>query len=108
MKLYHVVYSGVLGIDKQMLVDVMCKKLDERIGTRYKNHVSESIFINVDHPNDMEEMVNTLDDQQIPFVDNFNMSAGVYTVVTFVLKNVDSRNDSVLNVVAKIDSTKGK
>lgn len=56
----------------------------------------------------MEEMVNTLDDQQIPFVDNFNMSAGVYTVVTFVLKNVDIRNDSVLNVVAKIDSTKGK
>lgn len=31
MKLYHVIYSGVLGIDKQMLVDVMCKKLDERI-----------------------------------------------------------------------------
>lgn len=25
MKLYHVIYSGVLGIDKQMLVDVMCK-----------------------------------------------------------------------------------
>ena len=35
-------------------------------------------------------LYNTLDDQQIPFVDNFNMIAGVYTVVTFVLKNVDS------------------
>lgn len=44
----------------------------------------------------------------IPCADGWNEASGVHVVVTFVLKNVDSRNAEVLEFIRKIDSTKGK
>lgn len=108
MKLFHVVYGGMKNIDVAGLSDDMIDELESKIGKRFKNSITETQTLFVDHPADMENLVNTLDDLMIPCADGWNEASGVHVVVTFVLKNVDSRNAEVLEFIRKIDSTKGK
>lgn len=108
MKLFHVVYGGMRGIDIPLMAIDMVDELEGKIGKRFKTTVSEVKTVFVDHPSDIENMINTLDDLMIPFANGFHVQSGVNIIVTFVLKNVDSRNAEVLEFVGKIDSSKGK
>lgn len=108
MKLFHVVYGGMINIDVDWLSAGMLDELEAQIGKRFKSIISETETVFVDHPADLENLINTLDDLMIPCVEAFHEASGVYTIATFVLKNVDSRNAEVLEFVGKIDSSKGK
>lgn len=107
MKLFHVVYGG-MNLDVGYLAMDTTDTLEGKIGKRFKTTVSSVETVFVDHPADMENLINTLDDLMIPFAEKFNVVAGVFVIVTFVLKNVDSRNAEVLEFIRKIDSSKGK
>lgn len=104
MKLYHVVYSGMVNVDVTRMCDDMVGVLETMIGTRFKNFVTETEVVSVDHAADIEDLINTLDDLQIPFAEGFHEQSGVYVVTTFTMKNVDSRNSTVLDCIRKVDS----
>ncbi|ANS06087.1 hypothetical protein BI032_gp117 [Citrobacter phage vB_CfrM_CfP1] len=108
MKLFHVVYGGIRNIDVPLLASGTIDTLEGKIGKRFKTTVSEIKTVFVDHPSDMENLINTLDDLLIPFAEEFHYQSGLYLIVTFVLKNVDNRNPEVLDFISKIDSIKGK
>lgn len=108
MKLFHVVYGGMKNIDIPGLSAGMIEELEFQIGKRFKSSITETTTVTVDHPIDIENLINTLDDLMIPCADAFHEASGLFLIVTFVLKNVDSRNAEVLEFIRKIDSTKGK
>lgn len=107
MKLFHVVYSGMKNIDTAALSAGMLVELEAQIGKRFKSSTTETKTMFVDHPADMENLINTLDDLMIPCVEGWHEPSGVYVIATFVLKNVDSRNAEVLEYMHKIVSSKG-
>lgn len=108
MKLFHVVYGGMKNIDVAGLSDDMIDELESKIGKRFKNSITETTTVTADHPTDIENLINTLDDLMIPCAYQFYETSGLYLIVTFVLKNVDSRNAEVLEFIRNIDSSKGK
>ncbi|ADJ55535.1 hypothetical protein RB16p231 [Escherichia phage RB16] len=108
MKLFYVVYSGMVNVDVPLLSVETIDTLEGKIGKRFKTTVSEISTVFVDHPSDLENLINTLDDLQIPFAEIYHHQSGLYLIVTFVLKNVDSRNPEVLDFIRNIDSNKGK
>lgn len=107
MKLYKLFYGGMLGIDEDRIEANLLSDMCDKITSRFMSKVTEQNKIYVDHPSDLENMINWLDDWQIPCVNHYDSISGVSLGVLFVLKEVDARNKDVVAFIETIDSTKG-
>ncbi|QFR55831.1 hypothetical protein JC221_185 [Yersinia phage JC221] len=100
--LYHVIYSGTVGIDEDLLCSASIIELKKLSGPLGK--LKEPVIIYADHPADIEDVINSLDDRDIPCSYLFNKDAGVDLIVTFVLKGIDKTNPELLALFDRIKS----
>lgn len=104
--LYHVVYAGTRSVGWQRAEEGV-EGLKNIYGSRFNRMViqkTESIL--VDHPNDMEEVINTLDDLQIPAFSIYNDYACLFTSISFIVSGDMTTNETLLSVLSKINSKK--
>ncbi|QDH49216.1 hypothetical protein PHYNN_30 [Pantoea phage Phynn] len=84
--LWHVIYAGQLNVD---IAKLKKENLDRLLNIRKRTDFDPVGVIMVDHPNDMEHLVNTLDDLMIPFATDFDEVACVFTIVSFTVSNAE-------------------
>lgn len=103
--LYHVIYAGQLGIDSEKLVSESSDLLRKMVGKKFKSSSMENVkTIFVDHPNDMEEVINTLDVHAIACSNILEESACVYVIASFILAGDNRKNSDILSVLKKVNS----
>lgn len=100
--LYHVIYSGTVGIDESKIIEESLYELKKYIGSVGK--IKETKIIYVDFPADVEDVINSLDDLDIPFSDCFDDISGLYLITSFVLKGIDKTNPELLALFDRIKS----
>lgn len=106
--LYHVIYSGTFGFDDNKLIGESVEHLKQQIGNSFLRSVKETKVIYVDHPVDVEDVINTMDDRDIPCSEIFDDCSGLYLITSFVLKGIDRTDKDLLSLLEIIDSCKGK
>lgn len=106
--LYHVIYSGTLNIDEENLIKKSIGDLTTQIGSSFLRSVKETNLIYVDYPYDVEDLINAMDDRDIPCSEIFDDMAGLFLITSFVLKGVDRTNPELISLIETIDSRKGK
>lgn len=100
--LYHVIYSGTVGIDESKIIEESMYELKKQIGSVGK--IKETKIIYADHPADIEDVINSLDDRDIPCSDCFDEIPGLYLITSFVLKGIDKTNPELLALFDRIKS----
>ena len=100
--LYHVVYSGTMGINEELMFKESIEELKKQIGSL--RNIKETKIIYVDHPADIEDVINSLDDRDIPCTDIFDDVAGLYLITSFVLKGVDKTNPELIALFDRVKS----
>ena len=100
--LYHVIYSGTVGIDQNNVIEESMYELKKQIGSI--RNIKETKVIYVDHPADIEDVINSLDDRDIPCTDIFDDVAGLYLITSFVLKGVDKTNPELVALFDRVKS----
>lgn len=102
--LYHVIYSGTIGVDEESLIALTIEDMKESNGKSCIRSVVNTKTILADHPNDIEDVINTLDDMQIPCTNIFDIASGVYLIASFVLKGNDRNNIELKELLGRINS----
>lgn len=105
--LYHVIYSGTVGFDENKLIEESISELKQQIGSSFLRSVKETKIILVDHPVDVEDVINSMDDNNIPCSEVYGFD-GIYLITSFVLKGIDRNNKDLLTLFETIDSSKGE
>lgn len=103
--LYHVIYAGQVGIDNESLKATGIENLKKIHGAKFRRFaIDDTRVVFCDHPNDMEHVVNTLDDLQIPCASIFDETACVFTTLSFIVVGDLTCSPSLLDVISAIDS----
>lgn len=102
--LYHVIYAGTVGIDQESLIALSVDDMKDSLGKSCMRSVDKTSVILVDHPNDIEEVINTLDDMQIPCTNEFDLSSSVYLIASFILKGNERSNSELKELFDRINS----
>lgn len=102
--LYHIIYSGTAGIDEESLIALNIEDMKESNGKSCLRSVVNTKTILVDHPNDVEDLINTLDDIQIPCTNMFDSASGVYLIASFMLKGNERNNTELKELLGRINS----
>lgn len=103
--LYHVIYAGQLGVDNESLKASGIENLKKIHGAKFRRFAIDDVrVVFCDHPNDMEHLVNTLDDLQIPCSNIFDDMACVFTAVSFIVVGDLTCSPTLLDTISAIDS----